>query len=402
MSKAEWETNEEIEIFREYLKIPSVHPKPDYTPCVEFLKRQAESLDLSVQVVYPANEDNPVVVLKWEGSEPELPSIILNSHMDVVPVVAEKWKHEPFGAEMDDEGRIFARGTQDTKQVGTQYLGAIRALKAEGFQPKRTVYVTFVPDEELGGHLGMREFVKDDYFKSMNVGFSLDEGSPSLDETYYVFYAERTAWPFRYKFKGTAGHGSVLLPNTAGEKLCFILNKMMDYRASQVKRLTDDPELFIGDVTTVNLTQILGGQQNNVVPAQLELIFDLRIAVDVDLEALEQQARDWCEEAGGDVEIIFERKDNFVAPTKIGPENPFWVAFEQSLTELNLKFKPQVCPGGTDSRYLRQQGVSALGFSPMNNNTPILAHDHDEFIKADVYLHGIEVYKKIIPAVANA
>lgn len=163
-------------------------------PCVEFLKRQAESLDLEVNVIYPVNDDNPVVVLKWEGSQPELQSIILNSHMDVVPVVAEKWTHEPFGAEIDDEGRIFARGTQDTKQVGTQYLGAIRALKAGGFQPKRTIYVTFVPNEELGGYLGMGGFVDTEFFKNMNVGYSFDEGSPSFDETYYAFYAERTTW----------------------------------------------------------------------------------------------------------------------------------------------------------------------------------------------------------------
>lgn len=26
-----WETNEEIQYFREYLRIPSVHPKPDYS-----------------------------------------------------------------------------------------------------------------------------------------------------------------------------------------------------------------------------------------------------------------------------------------------------------------------------------------------------------------------------------
>lgn len=31
MSKAEWENNEEIKIFREYLRIPSVHPNIDYS-----------------------------------------------------------------------------------------------------------------------------------------------------------------------------------------------------------------------------------------------------------------------------------------------------------------------------------------------------------------------------------
>lgn len=66
-----------------------------------------------------------------------------------------------------------------------------------------------------------------------------------------------------------------------------------------------------------------------------------------------------------------------------------------------LKIKPQVFPGGTDSRYIRQLGIPALGFSPMNF-TPVLLHDHDEFIKAETYLTGIKIYKKIIPKVVNA
>lgn len=158
------------------------------------MKRQAASLGLPVEVVYPVNEQNPVVVLKWEGSQPELPSIILNSHTDVVPVFAEKWTHGPFSADLDAEGRIFARGSQDMKCVGTQYLGAVRALKASGYRPKRTIYLTFVPDEEVGGHLGMRELVKSDYFKKLNVGFSFDEGISSEDDTYALYYAERTLW----------------------------------------------------------------------------------------------------------------------------------------------------------------------------------------------------------------
>ena len=65
-----------------------------------------------------------------------------------------------------------------------------------------------------------------------------------------------------------------------------------------------------------------------------------------------------------------------------------------------LKVEPQIFTGGTDSRYIRQVGIPALGFSPMNN-TPVLLHDHDEFIKADTYLQGIEIYKKIIENLAN-
>lgn len=66
----------------------------------------------------------------------------------------------------------------------------------------------------------------------------------------------------------------------------------------------------------------------------------------------------------------------------------------------NLKLKPQIFTGGTDSRYIRQLGLSAIGFSPMNN-TPVLLHDNDEYIGVDTFLKGIEIYRKIITEVAN-
>lgn len=38
MSKAEWENNEEIKIFREYLRIPTVHPNVDYSESADSIK----------------------------------------------------------------------------------------------------------------------------------------------------------------------------------------------------------------------------------------------------------------------------------------------------------------------------------------------------------------------------
>lgn len=114
--------------------------------------------------------------------------------MDVVPVFEEHWSHPPFAADIDDDGKIFARGSQDMKSVGVQYLAAIRALKRDGIQLKRTIHIIFVPDEETGGVLGMKLFVHTDEFKALNVGFALDEGIASPNEEFPVFFAERTIW----------------------------------------------------------------------------------------------------------------------------------------------------------------------------------------------------------------
>ena len=49
-------------------------------------------------------------------------------------------------------------------------------------------------DEELGGTKGMKEFVKSNEFRKMNVGFGLDEGITSPDESFVVAYGERAIW----------------------------------------------------------------------------------------------------------------------------------------------------------------------------------------------------------------
>lgn len=367
---------------------------------MDFLKRQNDTLGLDFHEYYPVDEKNPIVTLTWVGQQPELPAIVLNSHMDVVPVFEDMWTHPPFAADIDEEGRIYARGSQDMKCVGLQYLAAIRALKKDGVTMKRTIVVMFVPDEEKGGKFGMYKFVDTEDFKRLNIGFSLDEGIAGPDEEYPVFYAERSIWHVILKCSGAPGHGSLLLKGTAGEKVRYLIDKFMDMRRHEEKKLENNPELNIGDVTTVNLTMIEGGIQANVVPPELRLMFDIRLAIEVDHDDFLGIIKQWCEEAGGGVAIEFEQKEPFVEPTKITPDNIYWTAFKAAVDGLGLKIKTKIFPGGTDSRYIRAKGIPAIGFSPMNH-TPVLLHDHDEFLKADTYLRGIDIYKVIIPTVAN-
>jgi aminoacylase len=57
----------------------------------------------------------------------------------------EKWTHGPFGADKDKDGNIFARGAQDMKGVGVQYLEAVRRLMSKGVRLRRTVHILYVP-----------------------------------------------------------------------------------------------------------------------------------------------------------------------------------------------------------------------------------------------------------------
>jgi len=48
MSKAEWENNKEIKIFREYLQIPSVHPNVDYSKNFFIIKQSLSAIKIKV------------------------------------------------------------------------------------------------------------------------------------------------------------------------------------------------------------------------------------------------------------------------------------------------------------------------------------------------------------------
>lgn len=256
-------------------------------PCVAFLKRLAAEMGLPAYVYYPVNSKNPVVVITWVGTQPSLPSIMLNTHTDVVPVYEQYWSRPPFAADIDEYGRIIARGTQDTKAMGMIHLAAVRALKRSGVQLKRTIHVTFTPDEELGGFNGMAGFVTSAAFKAMNVGYALDEGGVSESNNIGVFYDERCPYQIELAFNGPTGHASLLFPNTAGEKLVYVTDKFMKWRADEMKKLASGYPY--GRVTSINLTILKGGVQANVVPTDFTATFDIRLSVDVDHAAFERQ-----------------------------------------------------------------------------------------------------------------
>lgn len=89
--------------------------------------------------------------------------------------------------------------------------------------------------------------------------------------------------------EGQAGHGSMMIENTPGEKVHYMLDKLMKFRQCEAQKLKDNPKLTQGDITTVNLTMLEGGLQSNVVPSEMKITFDMRLAIDVDHDAFDQQ-----------------------------------------------------------------------------------------------------------------
>ena len=427
-----------VELFREYLRFRTVSQEGHRTganeACFTFLNDICKELGLVTQRVEGTHPNKPVLVATWKGSDSTAPSLLLNSHYDVVPVIDVHWTRPAWEGHMEENEayprgpRIYGRGTQDMKCVGIQYLAAISRMQASGFVPRVDVHLSYVPDEEIGGP-GMQHFVNTAEFKQLQVGCALDEGlSNPTGNTYTVFFGERTPWWVEVKANGVTGHGSRFIEGTATHVLHAWLARALKFRKEQEKIFHGDDThgcghakcKKLGDVTTVNLTVLRAGVTMdggetfavNVIPTEAMAALDVRVPINMPHKELGDLFTKWCREAeeewGAEEGSITWGQAPYCGKaltshhqTVTDASNKYWTAFSEAVESCGVSLEKEVFPAATDSRFLRQLNIPAFGFSPIKDD-PILLHDHDEYLSRDVFLEGIGVYEKILKAVSTA
>lgn len=116
-------------------------------------------------------------IYKLPGRDPSR-NILLMSHHDVVAADGE-WDHDPFAAEISD-GKLWGRGTVDTKTPLFAEFSALEELLSEGAEFPCNVWIGSSHNEELGGD-GIPTALK--YFREQGISFEviLDEGGAVID-----------------------------------------------------------------------------------------------------------------------------------------------------------------------------------------------------------------------------
>jgi aminoacylase len=333
-----------------------------------------------------------------------------------------------------------------------QYMEAIRKLHSTGFQPTRHVYLTFVPDEEIGG-AGMAAFLDSKVYQELpGIALALDEGLASMDQKLNVFYGERMPWFVQITAEGHTGHGSRFIEHTAVEQLLALCQKALEFRQGQravlhglddhdhvncshavvaaknkskqlAKNNTTTTPLKLGDVTSLNITTLQAGVRvadtyaYNVVPPQATASFDIRIPPHMPPQEMRTILDGWCQECSSSNtsttssdgpgklswSFVSGQYDDSMGhcTTSTDPKiNPWYAVFASALHELpSCPFELEVFPAASDSRFLRALGVRALGFSPMRHSE-IMLHENDEYIDVAVFLEGLGIMTAVIQRLA--
>jgi acetylornithine deacetylase/succinyl-diaminopimelate desuccinylase-like protein len=133
------------------IRIPSVSSikshKPDMYKAAEYLKELLLKSGADKAGIFETG-GNPVTYAE-KITDPALPTVLVYSHMDVMPVdPVEKWDSAPFEPEIR-EGKIYARGADDDKGQGMMHAKAFELMVRTNTLPCNVKFM-IEGEEEIG------------------------------------------------------------------------------------------------------------------------------------------------------------------------------------------------------------------------------------------------------------
>jgi len=200
------------------------------------------------------------VVATVDGSGHDMPALVLQGHLDVVPPGdPDSWLGaDPFSAEIR-EGSLFGRGSCDMKAGVAANLAVVRTLHAAGVRLERPLAVHCVVGEEDGG-LGA--------FATLRRGH-LGEAAVITEPTSgQILTATAGALTFRIEVAGRSAHGSMRYEGvSAFEAFLPIHAALLEFEAD---RNRDPDPSFVGRVPyALSFGLVRSGEWSSNVPDQL-------------------------------------------------------------------------------------------------------------------------------------
>ena len=234
--KPAWDkiTAEATDLLSQYIRINTTNPPGNELNAAELLKRKF-SADGIPSVVYQPAPGRGVIAARLRGTGKYRKSLVLLSHMDVVPAEAKDWQVDPFSGTVKN-GEIWGRGALDDKGPGVIELMAILAIKRSGILLDRDILFLATGDEETGGKLGAGWVVGHQRDLVGDAGYLLNEGGeirvePDGHKVYEVSVTEKSPLWIRLTASGPGGHASTPPEQTAVTRLIRALNKLASYQA---------------------------------------------------------------------------------------------------------------------------------------------------------------------------
>jgi acetylornithine deacetylase/succinyl-diaminopimelate desuccinylase-like protein len=400
--------DEATTLLRDLIRVDTSNPPGRETPAALVVRDYLEANGVACELV-ARDPERANVIARIRGSG-DGPSLALLGHTDVVPADAEDWSHDPFDADLDEDGYVWGRGACDMKNELATRCVAIAALARSGFVPRGDLLLISQADEEDGTDLvGMPWLLE--ARPDLRCDYAIDEGGGARLEladgriAYTLQVGEKATLPATITALGEAGHASIpTLGRNAVPLLAELIRRLDAHRTakrlvpairSMVEALGVDPDrdlttvaaevgalhpMFAAEIDallgiTIAPTLLTGSTARNVLPGRASVGVDCRI-LPGDTEAdLEREIRSAL---GGDIpyELIFDQGVTGGTESPIGTDLERAIAAVVNESEPGAILVPGLSTGFTDAAFVRQAfGTVAYGFWPVVE-TPLQVYEH--------------------------
>ena len=339
---------------------------PNDAGCQALMIERLERLGFQVERLRIGEVDN-----FWATRGETGPLLVFAGHTDVVPTGPESdWQYPPFTPRIDADGMLCGRGAADMKGSLAAMVTAVETfIEAHPDHHGRLGFLITADEEGPAVH-GTRAVVEHLREKGVAPDYCI-VGEPSSSERLgdTLKNGRRGSLGGILRVKGVQGH--VAYPHLARNPV----HEAAPALAALAEAQWDAGNAFF-PATSFQISNLQAGTgASNVIPGQLEAVFNFRFSTEVTAEALKART----------TEILDRFALDYTIDWTLNGE-PFLTA-EGALidatvasVEVVLGYRPQLSTGGgtSDGRFIATLGAQVIELGPVNATI----HKVDERIRA--------------------
>ena len=313
------------------------------------------------------------------GGRPDRPPLCFTGHVDVVPLGAAPWQHDPFGGEIVD-GRLYGRGSSDMKGGVAAFTCAAIGL-ADQVRDGAGLCLVITAGEETGCegayHLAGSEAGR----ALLGSAGALVVGEPTGNAP---LLGHKGAFWLSASLRGTTAHGS--MPERGDNAVYKMARAALALEAFRF----DTPAHPLMGAPTLNVGTARGGININSVPDAAELGIDIRSVAGQDHGQLLQCL---CRVLGPQVQL---RRLLDVESVYTDPEDP-WM---QRVRALCLARTGEAAESRTVSYFTDAAALRGpLGMPPtliLGPGEAAMAHQTDEYCRVAALVEAVGLYEDLV------
>ena len=352
---------------------------PDDKGCQALMIDRLNKIGFTVQVLKFGEVDNFWAVRGDSG-----PVFAFAGHTDVVPAGDESlWKTDPFTPIIKD-GMLYGRGAADMKGSLASMVVATEKFIEKNPNHNGMIGFLITSDEEglaVNGTIKVMEYLKEN---NQKIDYCL-VGEPSSTAVLgdVIKNGRRGSLNACLRIKGKQGH--IAYPQLADNPIHLVvpvLNQLCD------ESWDNGNDYF--PATSFQISNIHSGTKvTNIIPGEVEVMFNFRYSTETTHEALKQRVTDILDSYNLDYSIEWEHSGY----PFLTPKGELVSACIGAIRKIKSIDSELLTSGGTsDGRFISQMGTQVVELGPVNESI----HQVNESVSVEDLEDLTEIYFQVL------